>query len=383
VGYPVAYFEGRQLAFEDLLADVERRRRERARIVTANGCFDLLHVGHAQHLEEARSLGDVLVVALNSDRSVRIVKGPGRPIVPERERARLLTAMRAVYAVVVFDQSTPTEVLSRIRPDLHCKGGDHANTALPEAGAVEASGGEIRILPRYIDTSSTRLAENAANLILERQLSLSSPAEDPPVLIETLFTGASSAALAVARGLSKEIDAATSLVAERLSNGGKLLICGNGGSAADAQHAAAEFVGRFSTDAALPAIALTADGAVITGISNDFGFDQVFARQVEALGARGDILIALSVSGSSPSVLNAADCACALGLSVIGISGRQDSELATRSDVGLVLPAEHSAIVQPLQLLVLHAIAAGAEARLVPAGHQPAPRSAGGEAGDV
>jgi D-sedoheptulose 7-phosphate isomerase len=372
VGYPAVYAQGRQLAFEELLSDVEGRRREGARIVTANGCFDLLHAGHVQHLEEARSLGDLLVVALNNDRSVRSVKGPGRPIVPERERAAVLTAMRPVHAVVVFDQSTPTEVLSRIRPDLHCKGGDHANDVLPEAEAVRAAGGEIRILPRYLDNSTTRLAADATRLTLEAELARASRGATEPVdLVETLLTGASVASRATARDLSSKIVEAAALVAERLAAGGKLLFCGNGGCAAHAQHAAGEFVGRFSTDAALPAIALSADATAVTGISNDYGFEQVFARQIEALGAPGDVLIPLSVSGRSPNVLMAADRASALGLSVIGIGGRRGSELARRCDISLDLPAEESAILQPLQLLVLHAIAAIAEAKLASADEEP------------
>jgi D-sedoheptulose 7-phosphate isomerase len=369
------YAQGRQLALEELLSHIEGRRREGARIVTANGCFDLLHAGHVQHLEEARSLGDLLLVALNNDRSVRSVKGPGRPIVPERERAAVLTAMRAVHAVVVFDQSTPAEVLSKIRPDLHCKGGDHANAVLPEAEAVRAAGGEIRILPRYLDNSTTRLAADATRLTLEAQLARASPATEPVDLVETLLTGASVASGATARDLSSKIVEAAALVAERLAAGRKLLFCGNGGCAAHAQHAAAEFVGRFSTDAALPAIALSADATAVTAISNDYGFEQVFARQIEALGERGDVLIPLSVSGRSPNVLMAADRASALGLSVIGIGGRRGSELARRCDISLVLPAEESAILQSLQLLVLHAITAIAEAKLASA-HEEPPRGA-------
>jgi rfaE bifunctional protein nucleotidyltransferase chain/domain len=371
VRYPVVYGQGTQLDLESLLSDLERRRRDGARIVTANGCFDLLHAGHVQHLEETRSLGDLLVVALNNDRSVRSVKGPGRPIVPERERAAVLAAMRAVHAVVVFDQPTPNEVLSRIRPDLHCKGGDHANTVLPEAEAVRAAGGEIRILPRYLDNSTTRLAAEATRLTLEAQLAQASPAAEPVGLVETLLTEASVVTRATARDLSSTIAEAAALVAERLASGGKLLFCGNGGSAAHAQHAAAEFVGRFSTDAALPAIALSADAATITAISNDYGFEHVFARQIEALGAPGDVLIPLSVSGSSPNLLIAADRASALGLSVIGVTGRRGNELASRCDISIALPAEDSPIVQPLQLLVLHAITAIAEAKLTSAEEEP------------
>jgi D-glycero-beta-D-manno-heptose 1-phosphate adenylyltransferase len=115
------------------------------RTVLANGCFDILHVGHVRYLEDARKLGDVLVVAINSDRSVRGLKGPGRPILNEHERVALVSALRCVDHVVVFDEPDVTRVLEVLRPAIHAKGTDYTEATVPERQQVLAYGGQVRI----------------------------------------------------------------------------------------------------------------------------------------------------------------------------------------------------------------------------------------------
>ncbi|MFH1024015.1 MAG: adenylyltransferase/cytidyltransferase family protein [Planctomycetota bacterium] len=124
-------------------------RREKARgqiVVFANGCFDLLHVGHVRYLAAAKALGDILVVGINSDRSVRRLKGPGRPVTPERERAELLLALRFVDQVVIFGEPTADRVLRTLKPDIHAKGTDYSAAAVPERKTVLAYGGKIAIV---------------------------------------------------------------------------------------------------------------------------------------------------------------------------------------------------------------------------------------------
>jgi D-beta-D-heptose 7-phosphate kinase / D-beta-D-heptose 1-phosphate adenosyltransferase len=138
--------------------------RVRARggtVVATGGCFDILHAGHLSLLRSARALGDCLVVCINSDESVRRLKGPGRPLVPETERAALLRALDCVDAVAVFAEDTPHEILGRLRPDVWAKGGDYALSGLPEADVVEAHGGRAVILPYVEGASTTRLIEEA------------------------------------------------------------------------------------------------------------------------------------------------------------------------------------------------------------------------------
>ncbi len=124
------------------------------RVVFTNGCFDILHAGHVTYLTEAKSLGDVLVVGVNSDASVRMLKGEKRPIVPEEDRALLVAALKPVDAVVLFSESTPLNTLDALKPDFHVKGGDYLAETLPEYSLVTGYGGQVRILP-FIEGCST------------------------------------------------------------------------------------------------------------------------------------------------------------------------------------------------------------------------------------
>jgi rfaE bifunctional protein nucleotidyltransferase chain/domain len=123
----------------------DRLRAEGKRIVLANGCFDLLHVGHVRYLDAARRLGDVLIVAINSDAAVARIKGPGRPLMPAAEREEILSALRAVDHVVVFDDDTADRLIAMIRPHVQAKGTDYAEATVPERATVTATGGEVRI----------------------------------------------------------------------------------------------------------------------------------------------------------------------------------------------------------------------------------------------
>lgn len=161
----------------------------------------------------------------------------------------------------------------------------------------------------------------------------------------------------------EEIVAAAELVVRSLRGGGKILVCGNGGSAADAQHFATEFVSTLTLDNArpsIPAIALTTDTSLLTAISNDFGFEHVFERQVEALGAAGDVLVGISTSGNSMNVVRAAELAAARDLSVVALTGESGGKLAPLADVAIRVPSSlpyhiqecHIAVEQLIALLV-------------------------------
>jgi phosphoheptose isomerase len=144
-------------------------------------------------------------------------------------------------------------------------------------------------------------------------------------------------------------------VVDTLKAGKKLFLCGNGGSASDAEHIAAEFVGRFRRDRApLPAIALTANGADLTAIGNDYGFEHVFSRQVYALGQPGDLLICFSTSGQSRNVLEAARAACTIGLKTIGLTGSNGRSLASMCDIGISVPSAITAHIQECHISICH-----------------------------
>ncbi len=124
----------------------ERLRRAGRWTVFANGCFDILHVGHVRYLEAAREQGDVLIVGVNSDRAVRALKGPGRPLLPAEARAELVAALESTDHVVIFDDLTAEDILRELRPDVHCKGTDYSAETVPERAVVESFGGTIRIV---------------------------------------------------------------------------------------------------------------------------------------------------------------------------------------------------------------------------------------------
>jgi D-beta-D-heptose 7-phosphate kinase / D-beta-D-heptose 1-phosphate adenosyltransferase len=145
----------------DAMSVIEATRAAGGRIVATGGCFDIVHAGHVATLQAARSLGDCLVVCLNSDASVRRLKGPGRPLQAEEDRRRVLSALQCVDAVEVFEEDTPTEVLTRLRPDLWVKGGDYAGVVVPEAAIVERWGGEAVALPYLAGRSTSALVESA------------------------------------------------------------------------------------------------------------------------------------------------------------------------------------------------------------------------------
>ena len=173
----------------------------------------------------------------------------------------------------------------------------------------------------------------------------------------------------VAQTLSTPIAAAVQASLASLTGGGKVLACGNGGSAADAQHFSAEFVGRFERERPeLAAIALTTDTSIITAIGNDYSYDAIFSRQVRALGQPGDVLVAISTSGNSANVLAAIEAAHARDMVVVGLSGRTGGKMAKAlrdTDVHICVPHERTARIQEVHILALHCICDAVDAQLL------------------
>ncbi len=185
--------------------------------------------------------------------------------------------------------------------------------------------------------------------------------------LEAILRESASVKLAVAASEADTILAAARAGAEALRRGGKLLLFGNGGSAADAQHLAAEFVNRLSRERpALPALALTTDTSALTAIANDREYAEVFARQIEALGRPGDLAVAISTSGNSPNVIRGAQVARRLGLTVVGLTGETGGRLASEVDVLVRVPSRSAQRVQEAHITVGHALCELIEAALFP-----------------
>ena len=320
------------------------------KVVFTNGCFDIIHPGHIDLLNKAKALGDKLIVGLNSDSSVRQMKGSGRPVVSQEARKAVLLGLKAVDDVVVFDELTPEKVIEGLRPDVLVKGGDWPLDQIVGAEFVKANGGEVVSIPLVEGFSTSTLIESLKD-------------ENPSV--KKSVDDAVSASISEHRevfdafedAVGEAIRNTATLISTTFSTGGKVLICGNGGSAADAQHIAAEFVGRYDTERiALPAIALTTDTSALTALANDYDFERIFARQVEALGREGDCLIAISTSGNSPNVLVAVMAARSRGMKIVGFTGANGKRLAGLSDVAIMVPSERTARIQEGHITAGHII---------------------------
>lgn len=163
-----------------------------------------------------------------------------------------------------------------------------------------------------------------------------------------------------AAALAADIARAGSLIADCIAAGGKVLSCGNGGSAADAQHFSSELLGRFESErASLPAVALTTDTSTLTAVANDYGYEAVFARQVRALGRPDDILLAISTSGNSPNVLKAMEAAHERDMRIIALTGRDGGSMAAKisaSDIELRVPSNRTIRIQETHLLIIHSL---------------------------
>ncbi len=321
-------------------------------VVFTNGCFDIIHPGHIDLLGRAREFGTKLIVGINSDSSVRRIKGSPRPYFAQEDRAAVLRSLRSVDEVRIFDESTPERLIGEIKPDVLIKGGDWQIGEIIGADFVRSYGGRVLSIPLKDGYSSTAVVEK-----------IKQNREEKPAVERGEQTGLIEKSLAaqietVEKMLDREIgniERCANIIYETFENGNKILLCGNGGSAADAQHIAAEFVGRFETERkALPAIALTTDTSALTALANDYNFERVFSRQVEALARPGDLLIAISTSGNSPNVSAAVMTARRIGCRTLGLTGVAGKKLASLCDDAILVPAERTARVQESHILIAH-----------------------------
>jgi len=319
------------------------------KLVFTNGCFDILHAGHVDLLSRARSLGTRLVVGINSDASVRKIRGENRPFVNEKDRAAVLMGLESVDEVRVFDELTPERLIEELRPDVLVKGGDWADSEIIGATFVRSIGGEVHSLALKDGYSSTRIVE---------EIRRETRADSASHKIDGIAAASLNQHLETFSRLSEIlpiVERTAEMIVNTFQGGHKVLICGNGGSAADAQHLAAEFVGRYELERkGLPAIALTTDTSALTALANDYSFERVFARQVEALALEGDLLIAISTSGNSPNVVAAVMAARDFGCTVIGMTGAKGKKLASLCDECILVPAERTARIQEAHITIAH-----------------------------
>ncbi len=321
-------------------------------VVFTNGCFDIIHPGHIDLLERAGQLGTKLIVGINSDSSVRAIKGEPRPFMSQTDRAVILRSLRFVDEVRIFEEPTPEELIREIKPNVLVKGGDWKKNEIIGADFVERNGGRVFSLALKDNYSSSKIVEKISAGFESKQVEI--PNENAGV-IEKSFKQHIEIFQTILSSEINLIQKCAEIILDTLEKGNKILICGNGGSAADAQHIAAEFVGRYETERkALPAIALTTDTSALTALANDYCFERIFARQVEALGCSGDLLIALSTSGNSPNVIAAVMSARQIGCKTIGLTGSGGKKLASLCDACILVPATRTARIQEAHITIGH-----------------------------
>lgn len=320
-------------------------------VVFTNGCFDILHPGHIDLLNRAKALGTKLVVGINSDKSVKAIKGVERPFIGQAERKEILLGLKPVDEVIIFDELTPENVIKEIKPDVLVKGGDWSESEIIGSAFVKQNGGKVFSLPLKLDYSSSKIVEK-----IKMNGDQTVEATDTETnIVEKTIQQHIEVFEKVLSDNKTQIEDCAKLLFETFKNGKKILIFGNGGSAADAQHIAAEFVGRYETErVALPAIALTTDTSALTAIANDYDFERIFTRQVEALAAEGDCMIAISTSGNSPNVISAVMAAREKGCRVIGMTGIKGKKLASLCDEALLIPSERTARIQEAHITIAH-----------------------------
>jgi D-sedoheptulose 7-phosphate isomerase len=318
------------------------------KIVFTNGCFDVIHPGHVDFLERAAELGDRLLVGINSDSSVRSIKGADRPLIPQADRARVLRALKCVDDVVIFDEATPERLIREIKPDVLVKGGDWSVNQIVGADFVASNGGQVISLPLYGDFSSTALIERTGARASDSNQEESDSSLESFSEHFAVFEDLRSQCLPEMRKCAQAI-------VSSLRNGGKILLFGNGGSAADAQHIAAELIGRYEKERrSLPAIALTTDTSALTAIANDYSYDSIFARQLEGLATAGDVVIGISTSGNSPNVIAGIMKAREKGCVTIGLTGATGKKLAGVCDLSVLVPSSRTARIQEAHIFIGH-----------------------------
>lgn len=321
--------------------------------VFTNGCFDIIHPGHVDLLRRARDLGTELIVGINSDDSVRIIKGNDKPYLNQNDRAEILKSIRYVDEVYIFDEQTPENLIKKIKPDVLVKGGDWAVDEIIGADFVLKNGGKVFSLPLKADYSSSSIAEKIKSAASAKEDS--EQKNHSSQIINNALQNHLETFQDILTGNVAKIEKCAEMIFATFEQGNKVLICGNGGSAADAQHIAAEFVGRYETERkALPAIALTTDTSALTAVANDYGFERIFSRQVEALAARGDLLIAISTSGNSKNIISAVMTARDLECKTLCLTGADGKKLASLCDMSILVPNKKTARIQEVHIALAH-----------------------------
>ena len=310
--------------------------KDKLTTVFTNGCFEILHLGHLHLLRKAKSLSDELIVGLNSDKSFEKLRGR-KPFRNQVDREVMLLHTKYVNDVIIFDEERPDNLIKKLRPDIIVKGGDWEGKLEIEKELVKEWGGKVIAIPRLSDYSTT-------NIISDIQKSCFPENEYMKLHCETIKK--------LEEKYKNTIKEIIDVIFKSFKRGGKLVICGNGGSAADAIHLAGEFM-----CIGLPAIALTENISAVTSMGNDVSYEYIFHNLLIPFLDRKDVLLLLSTSGKSKNILRAALEGQRVKCKTITFTGQNPSPiLVDNSSYTIQIPSTITEIVQEVYFMINHMI---------------------------
>jgi rfaE bifunctional protein nucleotidyltransferase chain/domain len=315
------------------------------RVVFTNGCFDIIHPGHIDLLKKARSLGTKLIVGINSDSSVRAIKGSPRPFLQEDARAFILKELRSVDDVRIFSENTPERLIVEIKPDVLVKGGDWSIEQIVGADFVLSNGGQVYSIPFEKDFSSSKIVE---------KIKLSNENQEAFESVETIVANPIESALKshlevfenLLKGEVSNIERCAEIIYQALSKGNKILFCADAESFPDARHFAFVFSANYKKNTP-PALFLSDDLAEDS--EDEAKAFKKFEEEIQSELSVGDLLIVLAADANSEKVLSAVMKARNKGFRTIGMTGADGKKLAGLCDAVVSVPTN-----QPVRLLEAH-----------------------------
>jgi D-glycero-beta-D-manno-heptose 1-phosphate adenylyltransferase len=327
-------------------------------VVFTNGCFDLLHPGHIDLLKKARALGTKLIVGINSDESVRALKGKERPFLSQEARAAILKELRSVDEVYVFEENTPERLIREIQPDILVKGGDWAVSEIVGADFVLQRGGKVFSIPFVNDFSSSKIVEKIKSKTSTGNDILST-GEGKSATEESRIKDSLKSRIRMFENLSSweipKISKCADLIYKTLAGGNQVSFCGDEASAGVSRYLTAVFGRRFQTVMQnLPASSLKTHAPASNAQSEADNFESNFSGQIETPAKKNDLLVAITTGENAPSVISAVMKAREMGGRTIALTGINGKKIASLCDANISMPVEQVSRMQEAFIAMGH-----------------------------
>jgi rfaE bifunctional protein nucleotidyltransferase chain/domain len=311
-------------------------------VVFTNGCFDILHPGHIELLKQAKALGTKLIVGINSDNSVKAIKGHSRPVVSENDRAEVLRGLSSVDEVVIFNEPTPQTIIEKLKPNILVKGGDWAVEEIIGADFVKKNGGKVYSIPFRNGYSTSS--------IIEKIESQNDEIEDRNADFSVVENGLSEHLQLTKKLLDNEVNSIQNcgkIIVEALKLGNNIFLCGNENSTQVAQIIAGELLKRVRKEGNEIKVFTSSEA-----ISNDVGDEKKLFRQLNSKANKGDVLIGISNTGNSSDINSAMIEARQKGCLTIGLTGADGKKIASLCDAAVLIQSTHNLRIQEAHLTI-------------------------------